>query len=170
MEKYLSDIIILIGAYFFYLSFVSNKHTKVVRFQIIAVLLFNVGVLLLNVISNLSIILFLYSSIVLIISLTEYNYLRKFLSLFGPIIGILLSFFMQLKFDSELIIIGSIFSNFALYSKNIFHMKIWYLFSNISYIIFDIYISSIPAILFDIFGFAGLLIFFCKKLEKKILF
>ena len=164
----LGNIFIIIGSYFFYKSFKSDIYKKVILNQIISIILFNLGVLFFGSLSLTGSIIFIYSIFLLFISLFNLNFIKNVLSLSIFIFGPILSYYTGFNYDSTLIIIGSLFGTLAiLFKTNMFYMKFFYFFSNITYLLFDIYIQSPAAIFFDLIGFYGLIIYFRSNLTKK---
>jgi drug/metabolite transporter (DMT)-like permease len=142
---------------------------KTLKYQILSILLFSIGLLFTKA-SNSSILTSFYTLIPMLIGLYTNEKVKKITIILILLLTIITPFYIDFKEDFYFVLIGIIFSSIAALSNSIIKMKSFYLLSNISWLMFDIKIMSIGAIIFDIIGFIGLTIFFIKNNEKISLF
>lgn len=160
------DFIFIVGAIFFFLSFISTNIKKSLIYQFISIVFFNLGLYLYGVIEG-SLFISFISMLPMIIGFFFKEEIKRVFIKIIPFIAIISFLYLPYDFGTYLTIVGISFSSFAALSNNILKMKILYLCSNIIWLVFDIYIGSIGAIIFDIIGFIGLFLFFMKIFKEK---
>lgn len=156
-----NNFIFIIGAIFFYLSFESHDKNKVLIYQFISISFFTFGLYLVNV-APASLFISAISLLQIILGYFSSKEIKEIFLKIVPLISLFTLFFLPYDFGTYLTIIGITFSTFAALSHKIINMKYFYLMSNITWLIFDIYIKSIGAIIFDLVGMIALFIYFKK--------
>jgi len=162
----LADLLFIIGSIFFFFSFKEKSKNKTLIFQFVSILFFNFGLYLYNVVEA-SLFVSLISLFSLTLGLFAKEKPKRIITILTPFIAILSILFLDYDIGTFLTILGTMFSAIAALSKDIFKMKLFYLFSNITWLFFDIYIQSIGAIIFDLVGMIALYIFFKNYLQEK---
>lgn len=111
------------------------------------------------------------SLIVKITALLDYTKLSRVILILTPVMSFGYYLFLADSEETFLPALAMVFIAIADFQKNIIRMKFWYYGSALSWLSYGLYISSIPAILYDILGIvfltAGIII--ASKKQKKVI-
>lgn len=107
------------------------------------------------------------SIIVKITALLNYTKLSRIILILTPIMSFGYYLFLADSEETFLPALAMTFIAIADFQKDIFRMKLWYYGSVISWLLYGLYISSLPAILYDVLGLIFLTIGVFLAIRKK---
>ena len=164
MEKFLFEALgyfaILLGV----ISFTQENREKMLIFNIFSTLFYGINILYYN--GYTGAILSFISIIIMIISFKYKHKLNYKFHLISPILAIIVFLIIDEGIVGLLPAIGTFFSTLANLQKNILYMKYIFYGSATSWLIYGIYLGSVPAILLDVAGIIALT-YGIYKIKKK---